>query len=146
MSSGHDASSARGRPPAVPTGNTYDKYGSTNPVVRRVMSVFEARLDRLFTTAAPQSVLDVGCGEGVLTYRWAQQLGEKPIVGIDLADPKLEAQWRTRRRENLQFRTMDVDGLRSFPDRSFDLATAIEVLEHVAEPECTLAERGRSEA
>ncbi len=128
---------------AVPTGNTFDKYGSTNPVVRRLMSRFEATLDRLFAAAAPKSVLDVGCGEGVLTYRWAQQLGEKPIVGIDLPDPKLEAHWRTRRRENLQFRTMDVDGLRLFPDRSYDLAAAIEVLEHVPDPERTLAEMAR---
>jgi 2-polyprenyl-3-methyl-5-hydroxy-6-metoxy-1,4-benzoquinol methylase len=132
-----------GRSASVPTGNTFDKYGSTNPVVRRLMSGFERRLDLLFASAAPQSVLDVGCGEGVLTYRWAQQLGEKPIVGIDLADPKLEAQWRTRRRENLEFRTMEVDGLRSFPDSSFDLAAAIEVLEHVPDPEQTLAEMAR---
>jgi 2-polyprenyl-3-methyl-5-hydroxy-6-metoxy-1,4-benzoquinol methylase len=134
---------AGGRSTSVPTGNTFDKYGSTNPVVRRLMSGFERRLDLLFASAAPRSVLDVGCGEGVLTYRWAQQLGEKPIVGIDLADPKLEAQWRTRRRENLEFRAMDVDGLRSFPDRSFDMATAIEVLEHVPDPEQTLAEMAR---
>jgi SAM-dependent methyltransferase len=132
-----------GRAASVPTGNTFDKYGSTNPVVRRLMSGFERRVDALFASAAPRSVLDVGCGEGVLTYRWAQQLGEKPIVGIDLADPKLEAQWRTRRRENLEFRKMDVDGLRSFPDRSFDLAAAIEVLEHVPDPEQTLAEMAR---
>jgi SAM-dependent methyltransferase len=132
-----------GRSASVPTGNTFDKYGSTNPVVRRLMSGFERRLDVLFASAAPRSVLDVGCGEGVLTYRWAQQLGEKPIVGIDLADPKLEAQWRTRRRENLEFRTMDVDGLRSFPDSSFDMAAAIEVLEHVPDPEQTLAEMAR---
>jgi ubiquinone/menaquinone biosynthesis C-methylase UbiE len=143
MSSGHDAGSARGRPATVPTGNTFDKYGSTNPVVRRLMSGFETSLDRLFTTAAPRSVLDVGCGEGVVTYRWAQQLGEKPIVGIDLADPKLEAQWKTRRRENLEFRAMDVEDLRSFPDDSFDLAAAIEVLEHVPDPERTLAEMAR---
>jgi 2-polyprenyl-3-methyl-5-hydroxy-6-metoxy-1,4-benzoquinol methylase len=132
-----------GRSAPVPTGNTFDKYGSTNPVVRRLMSGFDARLDTLFAAAAPRSVLDVGCGEGVLTYRWAQQLGEKPIVGIDLPDPKLEAQWRTRRRENLEFRAMDVDGLSSFPDRSFDLAAAIEVLEHVPDPERTLAEMAR---
>jgi 2-polyprenyl-3-methyl-5-hydroxy-6-metoxy-1,4-benzoquinol methylase len=134
---------AGGPPAAVPTGNTFDKYGSANPVVRRLMLHFEATLDRLFTTAAPRSVLDVGCGEGVLTYRWAERLGEKPIVGIDLPDPKLEAHWQTRRRENLEFRTMDVDGLRSFSDRSFDLATAIEVLEHVPDPEGTLAEMAR---
>lgn len=143
MSSGPDVASAGGPPAAVPTGNTFDKYGSTNPVVRRLMARFESTLDRLFTQAAPRSVLDVGCGEGVLTYRWAAQLGEKPIVGIDLPDPKLEAQWQTRRRENLEFRVMNVDDLRSFPAGSFDLAAAIEVLEHVPDPERTLAEMAR---
>jgi 2-polyprenyl-3-methyl-5-hydroxy-6-metoxy-1,4-benzoquinol methylase len=143
MSSGPDVAPTGGRSASVPTGNTFDKYGSTNPVVRRLMSGFEARLDYLFAAAGPRSVLDVGCGEGVLTYRWAQLLGEKPIVGIDLADPKLEAQWRTRRRENLEFRPMDVSGLRSFPDRAFDMAAAIEVLEHVPDPDATLAEMAR---
>ena len=51
----------------VPTGNTFDKYGSTNPVVRRLMAGFHSTLDELWAAAAPESVLDVGCGEGVLT-------------------------------------------------------------------------------
>jgi 2-polyprenyl-3-methyl-5-hydroxy-6-metoxy-1,4-benzoquinol methylase len=131
-----------GGPAVVPTGNTFDKYGSTNPVVRRLMSGFDARLDRLFAHAGPRSVLDVGCGEGVLTYRWAERLGEKPIVGIDLADPKLAAEWRTRRRENLEFRTLSGEDL-PFGDGSFDLAAAIEVLEHVPDPEHTLTEMAR---
>jgi 2-polyprenyl-3-methyl-5-hydroxy-6-metoxy-1,4-benzoquinol methylase len=135
-----------GGPAAVPTGNTYDKYGSTNPVVRRLMSGFEATLARLFARAAPESVLDVGCGEGVLTYRWAEQLGDKPVVGIDLPDPKLEAEWSTRRRANLEFRAMDVGGLETLPDDAFDLAAAIEVLEHVPDPEHTLAEMARVSA
>ena len=42
------------------TGNTYDKYGSTNPVVRRLMAGFERALDALFERANPQSLLDVG--------------------------------------------------------------------------------------
>jgi 2-polyprenyl-3-methyl-5-hydroxy-6-metoxy-1,4-benzoquinol methylase len=127
---------------AVPTGNTFDKYGSTNPVVRRLMSGFDAALDRLFTRASPQSVLDVGCGEGVLTYRWAERLGEKPIVGIDLADPKLAAEWSTRRRENLQFRTFS-GGALPFADHAFDLAAATEVLEHVPDPERSVADMAR---
>ena len=44
------------------TGNTYDKYGSTNPVVRRLMTGFHAQLDELFEQAGPTSILDVGCG------------------------------------------------------------------------------------
>jgi 2-polyprenyl-3-methyl-5-hydroxy-6-metoxy-1,4-benzoquinol methylase len=127
---------------SVPTGNTFDKYGSTNPVVRRLMAGFEGTLEQLFGRAAPDSVLDVGCGEGVLTYRWAQQLGDRPVLGVDLADPKLEAEWSTRRRPNLEFRATAATEL-PFADRSYDLAAAIEVLEHVPEPERTLAEMAR---
>jgi 2-polyprenyl-3-methyl-5-hydroxy-6-metoxy-1,4-benzoquinol methylase len=127
---------------AVPTGNTFDKYGSTNPVVRRLMAGFETTLARMFERAAPESVLDVGCGEGVLTAQWAQQLGEKRIVGIDLEDPKLWAEWATRRRPNLEYRAMPAENL-PFAAGEFDLATAIEVLEHVPEPEHTLAEMAR---
>lgn len=127
---------------AVPTGNTYDKYGSTNPLVRRLMHGFEADLAELFARAAPTSVLDVGCGEGVLTYRWAQQLGDGRIVGIDLEDPKLRAEWATRRRANLEFRAAHGDQL-PFAGDEFDLAAAIEVLEHVPDPRRTLAEMTR---
>jgi len=145
MSHVPEAASAGGGRVAVPTGNTFDKYGSTNPVVRRLMSGFEGTLARLFTRAAPDSVLDVGCGEGVLTFKWARALGDKPVLGIDLADPKLEAEWRTRQRQNLELRAMTADELQDlpFPDRSFDLAAAIEVLEHVPDPEATLAEMAR---
>jgi 2-polyprenyl-3-methyl-5-hydroxy-6-metoxy-1,4-benzoquinol methylase len=143
MSRAPDVAPAGGAPVAVPTGNTFDKYGSTNPAVRRLMAGFEGTLGQLFSRADPQSVLDVGCGEGVLTHRWAEQLGDRPVLGIDLPDPKLEAQWSERRRANLEFRAMTVEELSSFPPSSFDLAAAIEVLEHVPDPERTLAEMAR---
>jgi 2-polyprenyl-3-methyl-5-hydroxy-6-metoxy-1,4-benzoquinol methylase len=127
---------------AVPTGNTYDKYGSTNPVVRRLMAGFEDTLQQLFAQAEPQSVLDVGCGEGVLTYQWAQQLGERRIVGIDLDDDKLKTEWETRSRPNLEYLTMPAQEL-PFADGEFDLAAAIEVLEHVPDPEHTVTEMAR---
>jgi 2-polyprenyl-3-methyl-5-hydroxy-6-metoxy-1,4-benzoquinol methylase len=126
----------------VPTGNTFDKYGSQNPVVRRLMAGFHGTLDELWERAAPSSVLDVGCGEGVLTVEWAERLGDRRVVGIDLDDPKLRAEWEQRRRPNLEFRAEEATRL-SFADDEFDLAAAIEVLEHVPEPEATLAEMAR---
>jgi SAM-dependent methyltransferase len=126
----------------VPTGNTYDKYGSTNPVVKKLMAGFHASLDELWGIAQPKSILDVGCGEGVLTSEWAERLKDGRIVGIDLDDPKLRAEWEKRSRPNLEYRAEEATRL-SFADDEFDMATAIEVLEHVPEPEQTLAEMAR---
>jgi ubiquinone/menaquinone biosynthesis C-methylase UbiE len=129
-------------PAAVPTGNTYDKYGSTNPVVQRLMAGFERTLDELFTTAAPESVLDLGCGEGVLTAQWAERLDGGRVVGIDLEDEKLAAEWATRRRANLEFTTVEGREL-PFAAGEFDLVAAIEALEHIEDPERTVAEMAR---
>jgi len=126
----------------VVTGNTYDKYGSTNPVVRRLMSSFERTLDELMARADPQSLLDVGCGEGVLVHRWAQSLPGRRVVGIDLQEESIQAGWSQRQAPNLEYRTMPAEDL-PFAADEFDLATAIEVLEHVPDPEHTLAEMAR---
>jgi SAM-dependent methyltransferase len=180
----------------IVTGNTYDKYGSGNPVVRRLMSGFERDLDELFELAAPASVLDVGCGEGVLVHRWALRLGARNpagadgtagadgadgaadadggadadgaadadgrgrVVGIDLEEESIQAGWARHQAPNLEYRVMEVGrasgprpgrrGSRSdqaaslpFADGEFELASAIEVLEHVPDPEHTLSEMAR---
>jgi 2-polyprenyl-3-methyl-5-hydroxy-6-metoxy-1,4-benzoquinol methylase len=124
------------------TGNTYDKYGSTNPVVRRLMAGFERTLGELFTQADPQSLLDVGCGEAVLTYKWAQRLAPRRVVGIDLEDPSIQAEWEQRKAPNLEYRIMKAERM-PFADSEFDVATAIEVLEHVPDPAHTVAEMAR---
>jgi 2-polyprenyl-3-methyl-5-hydroxy-6-metoxy-1,4-benzoquinol methylase len=126
----------------IVTGNTYDKYGSTNPLVKRMMSGFERTLDGLFAAAGPRSLLDVGCGEGVLVHRWAQRLGEARVVGIDLQEPSIQAGWERRKAKNLEYRVMRAESL-PFANDEFDLVTAIEVLEHVPDPEHSLAEMAR---
>ncbi|HEX8122021.1 MAG TPA: class I SAM-dependent methyltransferase [Solirubrobacteraceae bacterium] len=123
------------------TGNTYDKYGSTNPVVKRLMAGFERSLEELFVQAAPSTLLDVGCGEGVLTHKWAQRV-EGQVVGIDLDDPQLHAEWENRTAPNLEYKVMKAENL-PFSGDEFDLAAAIEVLEHVPDPEHTVAEMAR---
>ena len=133
---------ATGTAPDVPTGNTFDKYASSNPVVKRLMAGFHGALDELWERARPESVLDVGCGEGVLTEQWADRLGDGRVVGVDLDDPKLRVQWERRRRDNLEFRADEATSL-SFADAEFDLTAAIEVLEHVPKPEATLSEMAR---
>jgi 2-polyprenyl-3-methyl-5-hydroxy-6-metoxy-1,4-benzoquinol methylase len=126
----------------VVTGNTYDKYGSENPVVRRLMASFERTLDELMAQARPQSLLDVGCGEGVLVHRWALEMPQTRLVGIDLEEESIQAGWAEREAPNLEYRTMPAEDL-PFAENEFELASAIEVLEHVPDPEHTVAEMAR---
>jgi ubiquinone/menaquinone biosynthesis C-methylase UbiE len=123
-------------PDAVPTGNTYDKYASTNPIERRLMATFLARLQGSLPARAPSRILEVGIGEGEIAGRIAERYPAAFVAGIDLPDPTLADQWTSRR---VPAAFGDVAAL-PFPDRSFDLVLAIEVLEHVARPEAALRE------
>jgi len=123
-------------------GNTYDKYGSRNPVTRMLMAGFTRNVDDLLASTSPESVLDIGCGEGVLTQRWARAIAPARIVGIDLDDPAIAAEWRKHAAPNLEYVAHAAQAL-PFADGEFDLATAIEVLEHVPDPRATLAEMAR---
>lgn len=127
---------------AVPTGNTYDKYGSTNPLVKRLMTRFERDMAELLERAHPESIIDVGCGEGVLTEKWAAELPKGRVVGVDLDDPKLRQEWERRVGPNLEFQVSFGDQL-PFADGEFEAAAAMEVLEHVPDPDAVLKEMSR---
>jgi glycosyltransferase involved in cell wall biosynthesis/2-polyprenyl-3-methyl-5-hydroxy-6-metoxy-1,4-benzoquinol methylase len=127
---------------AVPTGNVYDKYGTTNRLFRGLVGAFRSDVEELLGVAAPASILDVGCGEGVLTEAWAKSGVATRIVGVDLEAPGLQAEWASRRGPNLEFRTADATAL-PFAAGEFDLVSGIEVLEHVPDPAATLEEMTR---
>lgn len=126
----------------IPTGNTFDKYGSRNPIVRRLMTGFKTAVSDLLAQAAPDSILDVGCGEGILTHEWAARRPSARVVGLDLQDPQLQRQWGARRAPNLEFVSGTAEAL-PFSENEFDLVTAIESLEHVADPGAMLHQMSR---
>ncbi len=125
------------------TGNTYDKYGSSNPVVRRLMATFQRALGELLEHVDPGSILDVGCGEAILTHQWATARPGTRVVGFDLEDPQIRREWDRRRAPNLEYRILRAQEPFPFADGEFALATAIEVLEHVPDPGHTIAEMAR---
>jgi 2-polyprenyl-3-methyl-5-hydroxy-6-metoxy-1,4-benzoquinol methylase len=126
----------------IVTGNTYDKYGSSNPIVRRLMEGFQRTLEELVERAQPASLLDVGCGEGVIVQRLARQLASSRVVGVDLKEDSIQAGWSRHTAQNLEYTTLS-GGELPFADGEFELVSAIEVLEHVPDPERTLGEMAR---
>ena len=123
----------------VPTGNTYDKYGSTNPIEQRMMRGFFAAFDLFLDQTRPSRILEIGVGEGVVTSRVIERFPGVPVIGLDLPDEDLVAQWRSR---ELSCAFGDASWL-PFPDDAFDLVMAIEVFEHLPDPPAAMAELAR---
>jgi ubiquinone/menaquinone biosynthesis C-methylase UbiE len=92
--------------------------------------------------AGGSSILDVGCGEGLLTERIAGLRPNCGVVGLDVGDPRLRAEWERRRRDNLSFRAGSAYSL-PFEDAAFELVCGFEVLEHLERPAEALAELAR---
>jgi SAM-dependent methyltransferase len=123
----------------VETGNTYDKYASTNPLEQRMMQGFFASLDRLLEAQRPTRILEVGVGEGVVSQRLRDRFPDVPVVGVDLPDVELAGEWAER---GLSALFGDATML-PFTAATFDLVLAIEVLEHVPGPLRALDELAR---
>ena len=80
-------------------------------------------------------VLDCGCGSGGITLDLAQAIRPGSVIGIDVAEVEIErARLRAKQgsTSNVHFEIGDIRAL-PFPDRSFDAASAHNVLEHVTE-------------
>lgn len=92
-----------------------------------------------------QHVLDVGCGPGTITTDLARKVTPGSVVGIDkhpapLGEARAEAQRLDVR--NVSFVVADVYSL-DFPDNTFDVVHAHQVLQHLVEPVAALREMRR---
>jgi len=125
-----------------PIGNATAKYESSNPVVRRLLNRFLRHVEEAALSLHPSSVLDVGCGEGVVTERLARLLAPAEVLGVDADEGHLKDEWQARTATNLSFTTGSAYEL-PFADDSFDLVCCMEVLEHLERPHDALAEMSR---
>jgi 2-polyprenyl-3-methyl-5-hydroxy-6-metoxy-1,4-benzoquinol methylase len=118
-------------------GNVYDKYGTSNPVARRLMAGFMSQLDELVERTGARDAHEVGCGEGELAIRLAQR-GIR-MRGTDAFPQVLE---EARRRAvaagvEIDFEATPVEELDP-GHHGAELIVCCEVLEHLTDPERAL--------
>lgn len=112
-------------------GNYYDKYHSKNLLHRLLVDNFMRHLDRMVYSMPPSRLLDVGCGEGILSDRYAQAGYE--VTGIDYEE---EAVVRAQSRCGLRAQIVQGDVYQlGAKGVTWPLVTCIEVLEHLEQPE-----------
>lgn len=90
--------------------------------------------------AGPVRIIDVGCGAGFLSNALA--LRGHSVTGVDVSERSLEAAARHDRTGTVRYCAGDARRL-PFPAGAFDVACAMDFLEHVDEPEAVIGEIAR---
>jgi 2-polyprenyl-3-methyl-5-hydroxy-6-metoxy-1,4-benzoquinol methylase len=109
------------------------------PSRRLRMSLAERAIER-FAGGRPISVLDAGCGDGLITLALAKRHPDWSLVGMDLSDELLEGgreRARNRGLANASFRQADLTG--TLPEEGFDAVMAIECLSEIPDDRAALA-------
>jgi 2-polyprenyl-3-methyl-5-hydroxy-6-metoxy-1,4-benzoquinol methylase len=123
----------------VDTSN-YRKHMSDNPIQRMLIDRFHSKIQEIITDLRPQTLLDAGCGEGFVDEILLTAMPELRITGFDVLGGSVKL--ASMRNPRGTFSTGDIYNIEQ-PDSSFDVVIALEVMEHLHEPDKALAEMAR---
>lgn len=119
------------------TTDNFRKHTAKNPLQKYLIANFYKALIEEIERLKPDSILDVGCGEG-FTLERLRNLGiGKRLEGIDSLDRAIEIGKKVH--PELILRQGSIYDL-PYKDNAFDLVICSEVLEHIDDPEKGLKE------
>ncbi len=120
-------------------GNNYDKYASKNPIARWLMNGFDAALTEYVARVNPQTIHEIGCGEGYWTLRWAAQ--GLQVKGCDFSTQVIALAKENAIQHALPESLFSARSIYDLDTRqdSADLIVCCEVLEHLEHPQVGLS-------
>lgn len=122
----------------IVVGNNYDKYASSNPIVKWMMSGFHGSLDGFLAQANPSSIHEVGCGEGYWTIECSRQ--GLNVRGSDFSEQIIDMAKHNASKAGFATGIFEVGSIYdlSAEKHSADLIVCCEVLEHIDDPQAGL--------
>ncbi len=128
----------------MPVPNNYKKYTSNNPIRKFLLNIFISNILKIVSNLAQKEnisyILDAGCGEGFIACEIRKQMPSINIVGIDISEQSL--QLAKKLNSNVNFIKADITKI-PYDRNAFDLVLALEVLEHLSDPQLALEELKR---
>jgi ubiquinone/menaquinone biosynthesis C-methylase UbiE len=116
------------------------KYSNAGTIGSKLINNFYRKVDELLLNVQINKALEVGCGHGYSTHYLAKTLGNNCIEASEF-DESMIPDARTRN-PGLRVTQESIYELKR-DDKSFDLLLALEVLEHLENPEKALRELQR---
>jgi 2-polyprenyl-3-methyl-5-hydroxy-6-metoxy-1,4-benzoquinol methylase len=118
----------------VVIGNAFDKYGSNAVLVKAIMRAFAKDLSDLVSSLAPQSIHEVGCGEGYWTLHW-NKIGLS-ARGSDFSSKVIQIARENALNQGISSSIFQVASIYELDESkdSADLLVCCEVFEHLEDP------------
>lgn len=112
------------------------KHTTKNPVRKYFIENFLSSLNKNILKLKPDTILDLGCGEGFVIKNLKKAMPETKFTGVDISSEAIKESKNLIPEE--QFYNLDISNVdiqKSPLKESYDTVICLEVLEHISEYE-----------